>query len=497
MSIGGSIHERVSRNEEITRGDLRKARSDPSFQIDDAPDGYSALAWAVMLGNLTNISLLKSSKANTRARYKDQSLLHMAVTAKENAFEVVKLILKDESVDRNAREGRRPNDTPLMTALRNQADPRIIDALKKAGASETVKNSNGETAKDIANGLISPSIGAPLEDPENQGSIGPTLAKFIISAVLLLFAYCKPWKTLKDALAAAFKQINNEIGKANAGDKPQKPQLPSSYQDCVDSIKKIIKDMGLDDSYPPDHPLIDDIADEAWERQKDAGTKTEDPGEFNEKLRSALYQPIIYCDDSGSMEGNRWTAQTDLVEDIGVLMNSFAPENMGVHIRFLNRNDGGLDNVRGSDIRGKFNFKPNGSTKLGTGLNEKILKPFVYNILDKEEDFKRPPLIITITDGEPNEEDQNTFANGISTCSQKCSAAYYSPDFVRFLVNQVGDDAKAALFLDGLQNISKEKKYKDLLHVTSDKLDQKYYELRKNKRELNLWLFETILPPRP
>lgn len=38
---------------------------------------------------------------------------------------------------------------------------------------------------------------------------------------------------------------------------------------------------------------------------------------------------------------------------------------------------------------------------------------------------------------------------------------------VRFLVNQVGDDAKAALFLDGLQNISKEKKYKDLLHVTS------------------------------
>lgn len=143
---------------------------------------------------------------------------------------------------------------------------------------------------------------------------------------------------------------------------------------------------------------------------------------------------ISRTDDSGSMEGNRWTAQTDLVDDIGVLMNSFAPENMGVHIRFLNRNDGGLDNVRGSDIRGKFNFKPNGSTKLGTGLNEKILKPFVYDVLDKEEDFKRPPLVITITDGEPNEEDQNTFANGISTCSQKCSAAYYSPDCKYILV---------------------------------------------------------------
>ncbi|TFY65255.1 hypothetical protein EVJ58_g2085 [Rhodofomes roseus] len=91
----------------------------------------------------------------------------------------------------------------------------------------------------------------------------------------------------------------------------------------------------------------------------------------------SMYQPIIYCDDSSSMAGERWRLQRDLVNRIASIVTQVVPENYGVWLRFINSRSA-WDNLTLSRVLDAVDtVNPDGATPLGTTLRNRILQPLV------------------------------------------------------------------------------------------------------------------------
>jgi len=88
------------------------------------------------------------------------------------------------------------------------------------------------------------------------------------------------------------------------------------------------------------------------------------------------------------------------------------------------------------------------NTRLGTMLNERVLKPMVLNPIAARK-LRKPVMVVTITDGEPAGEDRDTTATVVAAALAKAAAAGY-PGAVAFQFAQVGTDADAAAFLGEL-----------------------------------------------
>lgn len=118
-------------------------------------------------------------------------------------------------------------------------------------------------------------------------------------------------------------------------------------------------------------------------------------------------------DDSGSMKtDDRMNRQLIMVQRMAELITQAAP-NGRVHLRFINKTDGKTNNLKPDELADRMNFTPDGSTKLGTNLKAKVLQEFLYDPIDRGFELRRPLLILTITDGCPNEEDKDAFSKAI------------------------------------------------------------------------------------
>ncbi|KAK8124430.1 uncharacterized protein PG998_000189 [Apiospora kogelbergensis] len=518
-----SIAEKA-RNKTLKREDLQDLIH--GDDINKVEDGHTPLGFAVMNGDAYTIRLLLEHNASvTRRSDTGLSLLHLAVTAKTNAPGVVKILLGATGIEIDAEENAYPHDTPLMRALRTNPDTDIITLLKDAGASLARKNSKGETAEDLADRLVSIKAKEALLDIDKKGTGAVELTRFIVSAFLLLLSYLQPWKKFKDAVMSAIKMIYDEVVKpgmvapvsspANTDFEDLLERSPLTSYRGIETYTPINEEgaarrVGRShhggrsrELLPPGHPLLLEIIEQAYSvvnaptgspaSSPTIMTKTLTTSEVKSYFLFAVYQPVIYCDDSGSMkEENRMASQASIVAFMSELMLMFAPTDKGVHLRFINKTGPGMDNIRGDALKNQLSFTPAGSTKIGNGLKDKVLNPFVYSIVDGKKTFDRPVLVLTITDGIPSEEPEDTFANMMTACSEKVKAASYPPWSTKFSVNQVGTDAKAAAFLDRMQAQSKKPEYKQILHVTADKLDAKYNQLRENKLELKKWLVKTL-----
>eukprot|EP00668_Euglena_longa_P048361 GGOE01065429.1.p1 GENE.GGOE01065429.1~~GGOE01065429.1.p1 ORF type:complete len:456 (+),score=76.94 GGOE01065429.1:60-1427(+) len=168
----------------------------------------------------------------------------------------------------------------------------------------------------------------------------------------------------------------------------------------------------------------------------------------------ALYDIVIYADDSYSMQGDNWNSdlKTIVQRASGVSMLFDAD---GISVRFMN-GQGDRDNVRSeTDVTALFNnAKPCGLTPIGTSLRTKVLNPFLQYIRNAGPDRTRikPMLVITVTDGEPQGEDRGTLFTVIKECRASLNSLGFSGNEVAFQFAQVGDDPKATDFLDNLDN---------------------------------------------
>lgn len=88
-------------------------------------------------------------------------------------------------------------------------------------------------------------------------------------------------------------------------------------------------------------------------------------------------------------------------------------------------------------------------TPLGTSLDNKVIRPFLGSGIQGR-NLQKPILVITITDGEPTGEPQNTVANVIKNAKNMCANSMYGPGAIAFEFAQVGKDTKAQAFLGRL-----------------------------------------------
>eukprot|EP00878_Enallax_costatus_P001729 GHUV01001885.1.p1 GENE.GHUV01001885.1~~GHUV01001885.1.p1 ORF type:complete len:469 (+),score=162.03 GHUV01001885.1:143-1549(+) len=162
----------------------------------------------------------------------------------------------------------------------------------------------------------------------------------------------------------------------------------------------------------------------------------------------ALYDIIIYADDSGSMESENG----ERIDDLKLIMGKVAEvatlfDEDGIEVRFINSNKqgNGIRNaVDASRLLADLEYR--WDTKLATFMEEKILKPMAY-----EKQLNKPLLIITITDGEPSDKPKDKIIQTIIDAKNRLSGTY-GPGAVAFQFAQVGKDQEAQEFLAKLDN---------------------------------------------
>ncbi|KAH2667964.1 hypothetical protein KXW25_002641 [Aspergillus fumigatus] len=216
-----------------------------------------------------------------------------------------------------------------------------------------------------------------------------------------------------------------------------------------------IQEKNLQTFYPPDKldRLVHSLANEAPAKIDRLVHEWSVPQEVAmDVMKLALFDVILYVDDSGSMEfEEKGMRKEQLRQILGIVATGASTfDQDGISVRFMNSNEVG-DGIRSVDdvnmLVSRVRFA--GLTPLGTSLRNKVIEPMVVGPA-RAGRLQKPVLIITITDGQPAGEPHDTVANTIRYASEEVSRTQYGRGAVSFQFSQVGTDTKAREFLASL-----------------------------------------------
>ncbi|KAK6952423.1 hypothetical protein Daesc_006960 [Daldinia eschscholtzii] len=378
----------------------------------DPASGLTPLAAAIRKGNSSTVKLLLDNGADPDVKTQDgRTPMFLAASAPKQRARMIQLLLakNPKSLDEPgpASFGK---ETPLMAAVR-KSDASAIKLLVEAGASKEKKNSSGQTAKDIADKLQPPDLAVKdaLNVMASKGKGG--LIAYINEWVLKVLAYFDIWTPLADIFDAASRAHLKLPGSNPApGEDVAEPQ---TVEDFKNNLNNAVKRGGLEKFFPPNDPYLNDVAKKAFQLKNDPKNKLNSPAQVDGLAKLALYQPVLYCDDSGSMwqeengkgKGDRWRAQIELVKRISNIASCTDPLNRGCHLRFINKNTPDANGLNKDQIEQRLkSFYPEGWTPIGTKLRENVLDPLIYKDVDAGVALKRPFLVLVTTDGYPTKE---------------------------------------------------------------------------------------------
>lgn len=216
-----------------------------------------------------------------------------------------------------------------------------------------------------------------------------------------------------------------------------------------------IQEKGIQSFYPPERldRLVQSLANDAQGRLNKLTHEWSVPMEVAaDVMKLALFDVILYVDDSGSIEFEEKGLRKDQLRQIlGIVATAAATfDQDGISVRFMNSMERG-DGIRSvADVEmlvSRVRFS--GLTPLGTSLKDKVIDPMVVgparaNRLDK------PVLVITITDGQPAGEPHGALRGVIRYAVDETSRTRYGPGAVSFQFTQVGNDQRAREFLSDL-----------------------------------------------
>ncbi|KAI0102605.1 hypothetical protein GGR51DRAFT_527057 [Nemania sp. FL0031] len=465
----------------------------------DPARGFTPLAVAAKTGQLSVVKALIEKKAdvNKKSRY-GCTPLYFAANASKNRVEVVRALL-DAGADVNATDPDCDNETPIMVAITQARDPKVVSMLYNSGASLSVTNSKGENARTMAETSNNPSIQRAIQPPGQQRPGLAEAVNALVSLVLFILAYVN-----SGIITGVAKGVVSNLYHIMGSTEPD-PELskaienPTTVDDFTKNVEQYVKDYNLGHFFSTGSKYLQDVAEKAVHLKDDPNNHLKKPEQIDGLVKLALFQPIFFCDDSGSMEAklkdsneNRMDAQRTLVKRMASIATRLVPDGHGAHLRFINKKTPTLNDLKESQIDEKMKFSPSGGTQIGTQLEQQILKPYIYDVLDSGNTLDRPYLILTITDGSPNNEDPKAFRNAVVKCGQRLTDRQYEQEAVTFLVSQVGDDEGADAFLDSL---SGDTAIDRVLYRTSERLHEKYSDLRDNEEDLEEWLFNILMKP--
>lgn len=223
-----------------------------------------------------------------------------------------------------------------------------------------------------------------------------------------------------------------------------------------------VQEKQLQSFYPPNSPILDQIAQKApslinqvvqrWRVAKEIA---------NDVVKLALYDIVLYIDDSGSMqfeeEGSRIKDLRLILERVAFAAALFDQD--GISVRFMNTDlsnvrengrplqDGIASEAQIESIMRGVQFK--GLTPMGTALRNKVIDEIVLSKA-RSNQLRKPVLVITITDGQPAGEPQNAVFDAISHGFNELSRTQYGRGALAFEFAQVGNDEMAKKFLGKL-----------------------------------------------
>ncbi|TKA51120.1 hypothetical protein B0A53_05938 [Rhodotorula sp. CCFEE 5036] len=159
----------------------------------------------------------------------------------------------------------------------------------------------------------------------------------------------------------------------------------------------------------------------------------------------ALFDCVIYLDDSGSMAFEEGGTRIDdaklIVSRVAQACSAFDDD--GIQVRFMNsrvEGNGIKTEQEATSLISQIRFS--GLTPLGTALDQKVLQPLLLGPA-RNNQLKKPLLIIAVTDGAPGGEDRNTLVRVLVNASRFLKQTRYGPDAMSVQLAQIGNDLKA------------------------------------------------------
>ncbi|KAF2758741.1 ankyrin [Pseudovirgaria hyperparasitica] len=480
---------------------------------------YTPLVYAINSMRFRNVELLLSNKADPEKPVGDgsgETPMYFAASLTKNGARIVQQLLSKRA--RNFDEPTSTKkETPLMRAVAVGRDPEVVKLLVRNGASLQKKNSDGKTAADLAAEIQDPDTRKKIQDalktvPDRDR--GGVLTYFSNWAVYVL-KFFNRWTPLGSILAAAsnvfYKVAGSKIPELPDGETVDEPK---TVEDFKNNLQDAINENGLGRFYDkPGDTYLDDVAKQVFDLKNDPSNPLQEPPELQGLANLALYQPVIYCDDSASMRDdfpsngeNRWPRQRGLVKRITEITNRAVPNKRGIFLRFQNNPMAGAG-MMGDEVDTILTAEPseNNWTPIGSGLKKNVLQPLVYDVVSSGKELERPLLILMTTDGCPwCQEDAKDgiedkisieygfFRDNIVECMDFLKEHNYRRDTVIFCLNQIGSHPDATWFMGALE---KESKLSQVLYLTAERLDDKFDDLQENARNLETWLLEILLKP--
>ncbi|OTB11275.1 hypothetical protein K445DRAFT_307398 [Daldinia sp. EC12] len=474
--------------------------NDPSTEKGNDTFGLTPLAVAARNGHADLVRLLLEKGASVDALSSGLRTPLWIVTARgrgDNRAEIVQILLRYGANPTYSNPILQNGLTPLENELSQQKDPEVIHLLSQSG---------GKTKKalDLAISLGRPDIDAAMGSSRQGGNVVEMIVHIIIAIIMCIFGWVHN-AALATGSVLKMYPIRGFSDDPMAKEFQKALPQPKTKEEFEKGIGDFVAKHKLGKFFRKgSERLLESIAAKAVEVQKDETSVLSEPENTENLIKLALYQPIIYCDDSGSMApgGNndgedRMGDQRDLVERVARICTKIVPDDLGVHLRFINNQPGNTDNLKMDEIQNIMTqVTPGGCTEIGIQLRERILKPLLYSQYNENvKNLTRPLLISIITDGIPfggrgSPETRNTLRDEIKRCQEYLLENGLPSRTVIFQISQIGSDKNSKEFLQKLREENLENVY-----ITAQQLDSKFRELRNNEKDLEAWLFETLLEP--
>ena len=230
-----------------------------------------------------------------------------------------------------------------------------------------------------------------------------------------------------------------------------------------------IQEKNLQPFYPPGSPQLDQIAGRAAQQVQTLAAQWKvNPEIAQDIVKLALYDVILYVDDSGSMA---FEENGERIDDLKLIINrvAFAAglfDDDGINVRFMNsaeQGNGIKTPQQVEELISRIRFQ--GLTPMGRELQNKVLQPLVLNAA-RSGQLRKPVLVMVITDGQPTGESQRDISNIILAASRELQAnPRVGKGGLALQFAQVGNDINAREFLSQLDE---NREIGDIIDCTSN-----------------------------